>query len=45
MLVKNLIFGEKYFEHIGDIEYKNHTTGEIGVLHLKERNWDDSVYI
>lgn len=43
MLIKNLIFGEKYFEHVGDIQFKNHKTGDIGFLRMQERNWDDTV--
>jgi hypothetical protein len=24
MLIKNLVFGERYFEHVGKIKYVNH---------------------
>ncbi|CAD8063109.1 unnamed protein product [Paramecium primaurelia] len=36
MLVKNLIFGERYFEHVGKIKYINHQTGDIGIVDLRE---------
>lgn len=36
MLIKNLLFGERYFEHVGKIKYTNHRTGDFGIVDLKE---------
>ncbi|CAD8132130.1 unnamed protein product [Paramecium pentaurelia] len=35
--VKNLLFGKMYFEQVGEAIYTNHTTGDVGILTLKER--------
>lgn len=43
--VKNLLFGRMYFEHVGEVKYFNHKNGDIGILSLKERNWDGNVNI
>lgn len=32
-----------YFEHVGEVRYFNHKNGDIGILTLKERNWDGNV--
>jgi len=45
MLIKNIIFGEKYFEHVGELKYTNHSTGDIGKVKMIERNWDGTVYL
>ncbi|CAD8176128.1 unnamed protein product [Paramecium octaurelia] len=36
MHIKNLVFGEKYFEHVGKLKYINHQTGDVGIVDLRE---------
>lgn len=43
MLIKNIIFGEKYFEHVGELKYINYATGDVGIVRMTERNWDGTV--
>mmetsp|Transcript_6883 Transcript_6883/g.6177 ORF Transcript_6883/g.6177 Transcript_6883/m.6177 type:complete len:154 (-) Transcript_6883:425-886(-) len=40
--VKNLIMGEMYLEVHGELPFVNKTTGETGLLELKERGWGGS---
>lgn len=40
--VKNLIMGEMYIEVHGQIPLTNRTTGDTGLLELKERGWGGS---
>lgn len=32
--VRNILFGETYMDNVGDMKFKNHTTGDVGVLTL-----------
>ncbi|KAI8342100.1 Oxysterol-binding protein-domain-containing protein [Chlamydoabsidia padenii] len=44
--MRNMIFGTRYLEHLGQIKVTNHTTGEYAVVAFKEarRNGNDSYY-
>lgn len=40
--VKNIIIGQIYIDHFGDMEFKNHSIGTHGILSLKEKGlWSD----
>ena len=41
--VKNILFGEMYIDHVGEMKFRNHTTRETGSLTLIERGWGDKV--
>lgn len=38
----NLIFGDLYLDHHGEIKIINHSTGDIGFLTLKPRGWTEA---
>ena len=37
--INNIIMGTIYVDNIGEIDYTNHTTGDIGHISLKKRGW------
>jgi hypothetical protein len=39
--IHNLVFGVMYIDHHGDMDFKNYTTGDVGVLTLKQKGWTD----
>ena len=38
-VVKNLIFGQMYIEHIGEMKVENYQTGEVCVIDFKAEGW------
>lgn len=41
--VQNMIVGELYLDHVGDMIFTNHKTNEKGILTLHEKGWYDKV--
>jgi hypothetical protein len=41
--IKNILFGDMYIDHVGDMNFKNFSTGDTAVLTLKERGWNNKV--
>lgn len=37
---KNLIIGQQYLDHYGEMQFRNDTTGDTGVLKLTEKGWN-----
>jgi hypothetical protein len=43
--LKNLIIGELYLDHMGDMIFGNQKTNEKGILTIFERGWNDKVIL
>jgi hypothetical protein len=41
--VHNMIVGDLYLDHVGDMNFTNHNMNEKGTLTLHERGWTDKV--